>query len=550
MVAEVSRTAWCLVALGCAPTLSDSKPTGSSAPSNTTQSAPDAGDTTDATDTGTDPTTVAPDDADTVPCGLSVHVDQPYFLEGDTVSFTVMCTSGTVAQSAVTIAGAGGNATLNADTGEVRWETDGRDGGRHDITVAASGGGVLESQLATVWVADNPSAANARDPIPGEYTEEWGLPVVHISTDTTPTEEEQAATITVRNETVEGFYKIRGASSTAYPKWSYTLDFESDELGVAEWGDRSREHMVLITTFDDNSYIRQKLGFDLWMAMAEHQGVQRLTPRTFFSVLYMNGEYQGLYTACDRVDDEFLRHMGTEGEGSLYKAVSHDANFYSYDAGGRPKSWLGIGYEKKEGDDDNWEDLYALVAFTGNADDDTLWNDRPGMEMEEFADWLIWAQFTLSQDSAGKNSYLYADPEAERWRLTPWDLNESWGQNWYTLRLPADTRNDYFWNNRIFLMLQQHPEGRALVEARYAELRENGPLQPGVIHGMIDAYQATLGPSIARDWQRWGDAYENFGRWSADRSRARDWTSPEEELDYIRDWLDVRVAMYDTDGPI
>lgn len=549
MAARLRRMLFGLLAMGCAPTLPGTKSAGDTAAGD-----PVAGPPTDTDDPATPGDSTPPDDTDppdnTEACGLSLEVDERYFTEGDTVSFRVVCSSGSIARASVTIAGLGDGATLDATTGDVRWETDGRDGGRYEVTVGASGGGTLETVVHTLWVADNPSAANRRAPVPGEYTEEWGLPVVHITTDSSPTEEEQPAVITVRDQAVEGFYKIRGASSTSYPKVSYTLDFESDELGVTEWGDRTREHMVLITSFDDNSYIRQKLGFDLWMAMAEHQGVQRLTPRTFFAVLYINGEYQGLYTGCDRIDDEFLRHMGTEGEGSLYKAVSHDANFYSYDAGGRPKSWLGIGYEKKEGDDENWDDLYALVTLTGTSDDDTLWNDHPGLDLEEFADWLIWAQFTLAQDTAGKNSYLYADPQAEQWRLTPWDLNDSWGQNWYTIRMPFDVRNDYYWNNRIFKLLQEHPDGRALVEARYADLRDDGPLQLGAIHGMIDEYIDTLGPNIDRDWQQWGAAYETFGRWSSERSRAGDWTTPTEEADYIRDWVDARLAMYDADGPI
>jgi hypothetical protein len=448
------------------------------------------------------------------------------------------------------MAGAGDGASLDSESGAFRWVTDGRSGGRYDVTIAAAAPDGLETTNVTFWVADSPTADNARAPRPLDYTEEWGLPVVHIEMDAAPTEEEQDATITVRSEQVTGFTKIRGASSVSYPKRSYTLDFVSDELAVTEWGDRSREHMVLITSFDDNSYIRQKLGYDLWMAMAEHTGDQRLTPRTFFTVVYINGEYQGLYTACDRIDDEFLRHMGTEGEGSLYKSISHDANFYRTDAGGRTKTWLGVGYEKKEGDPDNWNDLYALVDLTGQSDDATLWNNHPGIEMEEFADWMLWAQLTLAQDSAGKNAYLFADPVAERWRLTPWDLNESWGQNWYTLRIPATTRNDYYWNNRVFYMLQEYPEARAFVEDRYALYSDGGPFQTDVIHGMIDDYVTTLGPSIDRDWDRWEDQYRTFGRWQGSRDASGDWTTPAEELAYMRSWVAERLAMYEAEGPI
>ncbi len=541
-MATSRQHAWlCLVHVGCAASLSEAPPD-----KQVAEIVPD-GTTTPAEDSGED--TAPPVEDPSSPCGLSVQSDRQFYLEGDTVAFVVSCADGDVAEAATSLGGAPPAGEFDPSTGAFRWQTDGASGGRYDITVGVSGGGVLESEVVTFWVADDPDAAGAQAPRPGEYTEEWGLPVIHVTVDGSPTEEERAATITVRDQAVDGFVKIRGASSASYPKVSYTLDFESDELSVTEWGEQSREHMILITSFDDNSYLRQKLGYDLWMAMAEHQGVQRLTPRTFFGVLYLNGEYQGLYTGCDRIDDEFLRHMGTEGDGNLYKSVSHDANFYLVDASGRTKSWLGAGYEKKEGDPENWDDLYALVSLTGESDDDTLWNHHPGVDLEEFADWLIWAQFTLAQDSAGKNAYLYADPIAEQWRLTPWDLNESFGQNWYTARLPATNRNDYFWNNRVFAMLQTQPDARAMVEARYAELRANGPLQPEVLHAMIDTYVDTLGPNMDRDWDRWGDRYRSYDRWAGTRNAAGDWTTPEEEVAYIRAWIDARVAMYDADGP-
>jgi len=484
-------------------------------------------------------------------CGLAVTLDTPWFVEGDLVTFSVDCTERDIADGGVSVAGAGEAASFDGESGRFSWQTDGRDGGRYDLTVGAGGdGSVLESHVVTFWIADDEDAINARSPDPETYTEEWGLPVVHIEVGRSLTEEEQPATITVRGETVEGAAKIRGASSTSYPKVSYTLDFESAELGVAEWGDRTREHMVLITPFDDNSYVRQKLGYDLWAAMAEHQGVQRLAPRTFFTVVYIDGDYRGIYTGCDRIDDEFLRHMGTSGEGNLYKSVSHDGNFYLTDASGRTKSWLGAGYSKKEGDPDNWDDLLALVAHTGGSDDATLWADGGGLDLDELADWLIWVQFTLAEDSAGKNAYLYADPDTGGWRYAPWDLNASLGQNWYTLRTSATYRNDFYWNNRVFKMFQEHSPARERVVERYNDLRDDGPLQSAALHAMIDDYVDTLGPNIARDWDRWGDAYRDFDRWERERDSAGDWTDPDGELDYLRSWIDTRLAMYDAEGPL
>jgi hypothetical protein len=115
-------------------------------------------------------------------------------------------------------------------------------------------------------------------------------------------------------------------------------------------------------------------------------------------------------TGCDRVDDEFVRHMGfPSGEGNLYKAVSHDANLYlTRDSGNRPKGSLRAGYEKVEGSQADWSDLESLVRVLGGGSDaQVATGGMPKViDEEEFMDWLILVSYSLSDDSGGKNSYL------------------------------------------------------------------------------------------------------------------------------------------------
>lgn len=486
-------------------------------------------------------------------CGLQHDLEDVWFTEGDTITFTVGCAeTGEGARPELAVVGASDTATLDQDSGGFVWPTDGRDGGRHDLILTASRGtdAAPETQVVTLWIADRVDAPNASAPEPLRYTEEWGLPVVHIQVDDTLTETEQDAVLTVRDTQVTGAAKIRGASSAGYPKTSFTLDFESDELGVTEWGERTREHMVLITPFDDNSYVRQKLAYDLWAAMGTHMGDHRLTPRTFFTVVYINGVYQGLYIGCDRIDDEFIRHMGLDGEGQMYKAVSHDANFKLVDSSGRPKSSLGAGYEKTEGDDGDWSDLNALVTFTGTADGDTLLAEGGDwIDLNEFVDWYLFVRLILAEDSAGKNAYLFREPDTTAFRFVPWDMNHAFGQNWYTARTSARTNNEYEWNNGVFMVLNDHEEGLALLRSRYTTLREpGGPFDPSWMHAQIDEYEAILGPAIARDWDRWGSSYRSYDRWRSARNSADDWTDPTGELAYLHAWIDARVDVQDGIG--
>ncbi len=482
-------------------------------------------------------------------CGLEHDPVSPYWTEGDTLSFSVRCRNPEADRSRVRVVGAGDRAVWDAETGRFTWVTDGRDGGRIDLVLTAPAdteGALPETLPLTVWVADNPDAPNPRVPAPLVYTEEWGLPVVHIEVDGGVRLEDRPARFTVRDQQVTGEIKYRGATSSAYPKRSYTLDFDSDELSVEEWEGPSRGHMVLISTFDDNSYVRQKLSYDLWAAMGVHLGKPRLAPRTFFAVVYLNGSYLGLYTGCDRIDNEFLRHMGFDGEGSLYKAVDPDANFKLTDADGNPKEDLGQGYEKKQPDDEDWTDIEALVAFTGSADAETFRREGGSLlDREDFIDWLILSTYALSEDSVSKNAYLHADAAGLPFKVMPWDFNHSWGQAWNTKRRAVDRLPDYRDANQIFALLLADEEGRAEVAARYASLRDDGPLQEGWLEARLDAYYAQLGPSVARDWAHWGADYRAFERWLALRDSADDWTDAEGEEAYLYNWVRERPTHMD-----
>ena len=306
------------------------------------------------------------------------------------------------------------------------------DYGRWELALVDSGTRAVLSELATVWIAPSPEQLSIR---PELYPEEWGLPVVHLSLEggRSPTETPQGALITVRGDSLSGTVHVRGASSSSYAKQSYTLKFDDgQELGVHEWHGHhhTRGHLILTTLFDDTTYVRQKLVFDLWKAMSEYQGTHRLVPETFFAVVYLNGKYHGLYLGCDRIDDEFVRHLGfPAGEGNLYKAVSHDANFYLTMDGQRrgPQSkgsgsGLRAGYEKVEGVQSDWTDLEQLVAAIGGGSDaEVAAGTTAGrIDVSEFEDWLILVSYSLSDDSAAKNSYLceYSSTHSPRYCAT------------------------------------------------------------------------------------------------------------------------------------
>jgi len=482
-------------------------------------------------------------------CEPEITLPTPWYTEGDAISLPITCTSGAdLADYSLQLTRGPEGAAI--DGAAVVWAADRGDAGTIELTVTATlrSGGDAEPATARFWVAedsDHPSNTPA-DPL--AYTEEWGLPVFHIQTGGGIGADYSAATITFDGTAYSAEIKKRGASSYSYPKNSYTLRFADDEneLDAEAYGiPEKKDHLVLVSTFDDNSFVRQKLSYDTWAAIAETLGEERLVIRSFFAVVYLNGAYVGLYVAIDRPDDEFVGQMGLSRDGNLYKSVNHDANFKTTAASGGGKGSWHQGYLKKEGASlDDFSDLDALIskaATTPASDFMAVASDY--IYTPDFMDWWLLVHVIDAGDSGGKNAWLYNDPTGPmQFRYCPWDMNHSFGQDWMTLRVGSSSNNDFTWTNNIFAHILNDPASREALFDRYQRLRAEGPYQPGWYTDTLDEYYALIEPSAQRDWDRWGDDYRGY--WWASY-RGDDWNDFEGEKAYLYNWLESRIDQLD-----
>lgn len=470
-------------------------------------------------------------------CGLTATLEGGDFVEGDEVVVNLGCATGSTNFIFDAINLPDG---ANLTGAQLRWTTALHQAGRHELLFSAHEGADLpetttvEVNIADAW--DDPD----NEPVDPElYVEELGLPVMHLDPRGEVGGEYVDAAITFEGHTYTAAMKERGAASSYYPKVGYTLDFEAEQLDLSDYGLGDKAHLVLISTFDDNSYVRQKLAYDVWASMAAHSGETRLTPRTFFVVVYLDGEYHGLYVAADHIDDEFFEQSGFTRDSDVFKAVNHDANFYSYDAYGNPKSSWGQGYEQKEGP--SFSTLNALVEFAAtHGSEDFVAEAEDWLVPEEFMDWFLFVHFAAADDSAGKNCYLYYDPATGQMRYVPWDFNHAWGQTWQTDRESSDTYNDFTWNNRIFYHQQRRDADR--LWARWFDYLD-GPLSEDALLALLDGYYAQIDPAARRDWAKWGDEYRSYSGWSW----RNNWTDYDGEREYLARWLRERVLWATTD---
>ncbi len=463
--------------------------------------------------------------------------------EGDLVTIAVDCASGADRAGFVpSITHASHAFAMDPSSWTATLQTDTADAGPVELIFSVAGSDIPETIRTELWIADAWLAAENEPVDPATYTREYGLPVLHVFSDAPLSDVYSTGEAWFDGSHYDIEVKWRGAASLGYPKHSFTVKFpdpDENHLDASEWGLNNKDHLVLITTFDDNSYVRQKLVYDIWSDMADFWEVDRLTPRTFFAVMYLDGRYHGLFTAADHVDNQFMDQMGLNRAGNLYKSVNHDANFRRTNAGGANKATLHDGFEKKEGTPDDWSDLDALVAFAADSDTQTFWDQADTwIRVDEFMDWFLFVHFTASDDSAGKNAYLYNDELAPEFRYAPWDFNHTLGQNWYTARVGPDSYNDFRWNNQIFVHFQDQAEANAELWDRFDQMRaEGGPLHLDNLLELTDESFAAVDAGAKKDWFFWGESYRNYTWGGGGRSGDTDWTDYYGERAYLYQWL-------------
>lgn len=486
-------------------------------------------------------------------CGLRDVAVEEDVLEGTPVVVNVSCAEGSLGDFDVLALTDSTTSTWDP-AGTWTLETGLADARTHEVLFVAKPagfGGVPETERSRVHVVDDWSHPNNVLVDPATYTREWGLPVLHLDPDGALSQSYIDTDAWFDGVPYSATMKIRGAASVGYPKNHFTVEFEPTQLDLRDEGLGRKDHLVLVSNFDDNAYVRQKLAFDVWAEMATWRTVPRMLPRSAWLVLYLDGVYFGLYMALDHIDDEFVREMDFEDVGTnLYKSVNHDANYYLTMNNGSTKTNLSAGWEKKEGDTADWSDLEGLTQWAGSATNEQFFAEyEDWIEIQDFVDWLLFVHWNAAADSAGKNAYIWNDPAATRFRFVPWDFNHSYGQNWRTLRVAPDWHNEFGARNAIFNHILSHPTLAAELWAHDALLREpGGPLSAERHLELIAGYYADIDTSAQRDWDKWGAAYTSYGGWVGLRSD--DWQDYVGERAYVEQWLLDRADAMEVLHPL
>ncbi len=351
---------------------------------------------------------------------------------------------------------------------------------------------------------------------------------------------------------VEGHY--RGASSLFYGKRNFTLNFPKGDRfreGIMAGGRMTdRAKIALITTWDDNSNLRWRLALELW---------NRLDPKNiplqhFSAVVFVNGKYHGLYTVADKIDDKLLERNGLAQTGNVYMGIDHNANF---ERGTMACGYLG--FTKKEGKPDmctmagmfvpaSMDDFLPFRKFVAESTDEVFNAEVTKiLEVRDFVGTWIHATAIDANDSYGKNGVFYHDPAGTGpWRAMVWDYNASFGQGWDAKRAPAtETDPNSFAappkirekDNNLWRRLLKHPTIGPEAKARYAAVLK-GAWKIDDMMALVDSFSQETEAAAKRDERKWGaETAKSFKARPTDRAG---------EIAYARSWIQDRWAYLRT----
>lgn len=270
-----------------------------------------------------------------------------------------------------------------------------------------------------------------------------GLPKIFIDGDITNMTKEISANVSIEYrdglndfEDSKCTLKWQGNSSLSYPKKNFTLKMSSKrDLGFG-----STKKVVLKANYIDHSHARNIVSARLWsQVVASRNGyadmpeLLRNSPNNgavdgFPIKLYMNGEYQGLYTWNIAKDDFMFNMDKTLDEHCVLCGENYDSACFRKEAKIDETDWSDEIHDVvPESIKSRWNEI---IRFVMNSDDSTFKNNLGEyFDIESLIDYYIFAYVSCGLDSLGKNQ-LYATYDGQKWYATMYDMDSTWGLYW------------------------------------------------------------------------------------------------------------------------
>lgn len=332
-------------------------------------------------------------------------------------------------------------------------------------------------------------------------------------------------------------HEIHGQSTSGFSKKSYDFDSNSDNRFVWKVGEGSVKDLNLMTNYADKTKARNTLAHEF--------GKLAGTPYHFcFPVrVHLNAAFHGVMDLMEDGDDRMLERNGLDGDGAFYKMYDGLAS-------------TGNG-EKKTRLTEDKSDLQALINGLNTS---THISTRrayayDNVNIPACVNYLVTRTLTSDRDHGHKNFYIYRDTNRTReWRLIVWDVDLSFGHDWSNSSGYFDDviyyinpiRPGHTTNNRLYQIIAETPEFRAMYLRRLRTVMDTVFQPPGTTNGLLETRMRQIAASVDPDPvdpSAWTDGDLDAARWGVWGRGFR----PREEAEYViaNHFLQRRAFLYD-----
>ncbi len=380
----------------------------------------------------------------------------------------------------------------------------------------------------------------------------YELPIINIDTDGVEIQNKYDyvdMTFTLENcegelEEVTGGIRFRGNSTLHYPKKPYRIKFDKKQ---SLFGLEKAKSWVLLAEYLDPSALHNVVAFDL----ARQMPGMGFNPTGHKVNLYLNGEFLGLYTLCEQVQENEGR-VGNELEEitadmqnlkdfnfliCMDKSVTGDAdavldetyfvidipeyNGDEHEADHR--MYIELKYPEKDQftSEEQFESflsqlkLYMTDLLSAFANED-LESLEEKINVNSLIDYLILDQIMDEDDHHFKSFYMYftntSEKEEENGKLSfgpVWDYDYSLGVPWQGVpNQHFSMSNRMYFSNIFFRCAMNIPELADLAKQRYAEYMV--PALEAYIEG-FDDLAASMDESVELNQQLWYNDPKKIG---------------------------------------
>ena len=365
--------------------------------------------------------------------------------------------------------------------------------------------------------------------------------------------------------------EIRGSYSATLPQKPYgieTRDTQGNNNNVSLFGMPQENDWILIANYNDKTFLRNVLAFDLFEKMGHY------APRTKLCEVVVNDIYNGIYVFTEKIkrdngrvdiakldlDDNFGDSLTG---GYIFRVDYWNQNnswISNYNNPNFPNDAVRYVYNYPDYDEITVQQKNYIQNLVGDFED-ALWSNdfedpilgyRPYINTRSFIDYFIVNEFARNVDGFKKSRNFYKDKSSKDSLIYAgpvWDFDWAYKDHSSSMINGSGWRHDYSGPTDVkppgwYIRLLQDTTFANELNCRYFNLR-NTILDTANIFSFIDSLSSMVSEPQNRHYTRWPILGINVGTPEIGNQP----TSYSGEIIKFKSWINERLIWLDANMP-